>query len=203
MILSDKKIKEYINNKKIIVEPFEESLVGPASLDIRLGFKFRVFKNINKESIDIKNYKDEIIYRSEEKDYVIYHGEYSDLYNVKREDIPIVIHPGEFILASIYEYIELPKNIAAQINGRSSIGRLGILVHTSAGWIDPGYAGHLTLEIYNVNKFPIKLYPLTKIAQIVFHELDEDVEFSYRDRKTSKYVFEDGATESRISRDYR
>ncbi|MEM4758041.1 MAG: deoxycytidine triphosphate deaminase, partial [Nanopusillaceae archaeon] len=73
MILSDKKIKEYINNKKIIVEPFEESLVGPASLDIRLGFKFRVFKNINKESIDIKNYKDEIIYRSEEKDYVIYH----------------------------------------------------------------------------------------------------------------------------------
>lgn len=203
MILSDKKIKEYIKSRKIIVEPFDESLVGPASLDVRLGYKFRIFKNINKEAIDIKNYRDETLYRTEEEDYLIYHGEYSDLYIVKKDNIPIVVHPGEFILASIYEYIELPKNIAAQINGRSSIGRLGILVHTSAGWIDPGYAGHLTLEIYNVNKFPIKLFPLTKIAQIVFHELDEDVETSYRDRKTSKYVFEDGATESKISLDYK
>ncbi|MEM4511241.1 MAG: dCTP deaminase [Nanopusillaceae archaeon] len=203
MILSDKKIKEYIKNKKIVVEPFEESLVGPASLDVRLGFKFRVFKNINKESIDVKNYKDDIVYRSEDSDYVIYHGEYSDLYIVKKDSIPIIVHPEEFILASVYEYIELPKNIAAQINGRSSIGRLGILVHTSAGWIDPGYAGHLTLEIYNVNKFPVKLYPLTRIAQIIFHELDEEVEISYKDRKTSKYLFEDGATESKISLDYK
>jgi len=202
MILSDKKIKEYIKSKKIIVEPFDESLVGPASLDVRLGFKFRVFKNINIEAIDIKSYKEDIIYRSESKDFIIHHGMYSDLIIAKREDVPIVIHPGEFILASVYEYIELPKNIAAQISGRSSIGRLGLFVHTSAGWIDPGYAGHLTLEIYNVNKIPIKLYPLTKIAQIVFYELEEDVEVPYGERKSSKYYKEDGATESKIAKDY-
>jgi len=202
MILSDKKIKEYVKNRKIVVEPFDESLVGPASLDVRLGFKFRVFKNINIEAIDIKSYKEDVIYRSESKDFIIHHGTYSDLIIAKREDVPIVIHPGEFILASVYEYIELPKNIAAQISGRSSIGRLGLLVHTSAGWIDPGYAGHLTLEIYNVNKIPVKLYPLTKIAQIVFYELEEDVEVPYGERKSSKYYKEDGATESKITKDY-
>jgi len=202
MILSDKKIKEYIKSRKIVVEPFDESLVGPASLDVRLGFKFRVFKNINIEAIDIKSYKEDVIYRSESKDFIIHHGTYSDLIIAKREDVPIIIHPGEFILASVYEYIELPKNIAAQISGRSSIGRLGLLVHTSAGWIDPGYAGHLTLEIYNVNKVPVKLYPLTKIAQIVFYELEEDVEVPYGERKSSKYYKEDGATESKIAKDY-
>jgi len=202
MILSDKKIKEYIRNRKIVVEPFDESLVGPASLDVRLGFKFRVFKNINIEAIDIKSYKEDVIYRSESKDFIIHHGTYSDLIIAKREDVPIVIHPGELILASIYEYIELPKNIAAQISGRSSIGRLGLLVHTSAGWIDPGYAGHLTLEIYNVNKMPIKLYPLTKIARIVFYELEEEVEIPYGERKSSKYYKEEGATESKIIKDY-
>jgi len=202
MILSDKKIKEYIYSKKIVVEPFDESLVGPASLDVRLGFKFRVFKNINIEAIDIKNYKEDVIYRSENQDFIVHHGTYSDLIIAKREDVPIVIHPGEFILASIYEYIELSKNIAAQINGRSSIGRLGLLVHTSAGWIDPGYAGHLTLEIYNVNKIPVKLYPLTKIAQIVFYELEDEVEVPYGERKSSKYYKEEGATESKISKDY-
>jgi len=203
MILSDKKIKEYIKSRKIVVEPFDEGLVGPASLDVRLGFKFRVFKNISIEAIDVKNYKEDVIYRSESKDFIIHHGTYSDLIIAKREDVPIVIHPNEFILASVYEYIELPKNIAAQISGRSSIGRLGLLVHTSAGWIDPGYAGHLTLEIYNVNKIPVKLYPLTKVAQIVFYELEEDVELSYGERESSKYYKEDGATESRISKDYK
>ncbi|RDD52457.1 dCTP deaminase [Nanoarchaeota archaeon NZ13-N] len=203
MILSDKKIKEYIKSRKIVVEPFDESLVGPASLDVRLGFKFRVFKNINVEAIDIKSYKEDVIYRSESKDYTIHHGTYSDLIIVKGENIPIIVHPGEFVLASVYEYIELSRDIAAQINGRSSIGRLGLLVHTSAGWIDPGYAGHLTLEIYNVNKVPVKLYPLTKIAQIVFYDLGEGVEVPYGERKSSKYFGEDGATESRISEDYK
>ena len=202
MILSDRKIKEYIKSGKIVIDPFDEGLVGPASLDVRLGFKFRVFKNIAIDAIDIKGYRDDVIYRSESEDFIIHHGVYSDLIIAKDKDIPIIIHPGEFILAAVYEYIELPRNIAAQINGRSSIGRLGLLVHTSAGWIDPGYAGHLTLEIYNVNKVPVKLYPLTKIAQIVFYELNDEVEVSYGERKTSKYYKEEGATESKIYRDY-
>lgn len=201
-MLNDKKIKQYINDGKIKIEPFDESLVGPASIDVRLGFKFRVFKNTNTEVLDVKNYEDEPIFRERTKDYTIHVGRYSDLYIFDSPEKGFVIHPGEFILASIYEYIELPDNIAAQIHGRSSIGRLGLFVHTSAGWIDPGYKGHLTLEIYNVNKIPIKVYPLMKIAQIVFFEI-ESVEVPYNLRKGSKYVDEEGAQYSKITEDYK
>lgn len=202
MLLNDKKIKEYVKSKKIIIEPFDESLVGPASVDLRIGFRFRVFKNIEVDSIDIKNYNDETIFRTENDKYVIHHGIYSDLYIAKSENVPIIIHPKEFILASVYEFIKLPDNIAAQLSGRSSLARLGIFVHTSAGWVDPGYAGHLTLEIYNANKIPIKLYPLTKIAQLSFFEL-ESVEIPYDKRPTSKYTGEDGATYSKISEEFK
>ncbi len=138
----------------------------------------------------------------ETKDYVVHHGKLSDLYILKSDKVPIIIHPGEFILADVYEYVKLPNNIAAQIHGRSSIARLGLLVHTSAGWVDPGYAGHLTLELINVNKIPIKIYPLTKVAQLVFFETEE-VETPYHMRKSSKYVEEEGATFSRISQDFK
>ena len=201
MLLSDKKIKEYIKNKKIIVDPFDESLIGPASLDLRLDFKFRVFKNIDIEAIDPKEYKDEVIFRTETDRYIIHHGKYSDLYILKSPNIPFIVHPGEFVLASIYEYIKLPNDIAAQIQGRSSFARLGLIIHTSAGWVDPGYSGHLTLEIVNVNKIPIKLYPMMRIAQISFFEL-ESVETPYDARKNSKYVDEEGATASRIYKDF-
>jgi len=201
MILNDKKIKEYIKNKKIIVEPFDEKNVGPSSLDLRLGFKFRVFKNVDIEAIDPKTYDDLVLFRTETEKYIMHHGMFSDLYILKNPDCPIIIHPGEFILASIYEYIKLPNNIAAQIQGRSSLARLGLIIHTSAGWVDPGYSGHLTLEIVNVNKIPIKIYPLMKIAQITFFEIEE-VEVPYDKRSTSKYINEEGATESKIRKDF-
>lgn len=201
MLLNDKKIKEYIKNGKIVVDPFDENLIGPASLDIRLGYKFRVFKNYNAEVIDIKNYNDDVLYEIKNKDFSIQVGKYSDLYLLGEKNDGFIIHPGEFILASVYEYIKLPDNIAAQIHGRSSIGRLGLLVHTSAGWIDPGYKGNITLEIYNVNKIPIKVYPLMKIAQIIFFEIDS-VEVPYDKRPGSKYIDEKGATYSLISKDY-
>jgi len=202
MLLPDFKIKEYILNGKIVVDPFDEKMVGPGSLDIRLGYTFRVFKNLDTEALDVRNCEEETLFRTETKNYVIHHGKYSDLYILKSDKIPILIHPGEFILASIYEYVKLPNNIAAQIHGRSSIARLGLLIHTSAGWVDPGFAGHLTLEIINVNRIPIKLYPLTKIAQLTFYEV-EPVEIPYDKRKSSKYVNEDGATFSRISWDFK
>jgi dCTP deaminase len=202
MILNDKKIKEYIKSRKIVVEPFDENLVGPSSLDIRLGYKFRVFKSLEMEAIDIKDYEEDIYTRIDTENYIIHVGKYSDLYIIKNDSIPIIIHPGEFILASVYEYIELPDNIVGQIHGRSSIGRLGLLVHTSAGYVDPGYKGNLTLEIINVNKIPIKLYPKTKTAQIVFFET-EPVEIPYDKRKESKYVGEEGATQSLISKDFK
>jgi dCTP deaminase len=201
MILVDKKIRQYIKGGKIKVEPFDENMIGPASLDIRLGNKFRVFKTLEKEVIDVRDYYDDVYTRVETKDYIIHIGKYSDLYILKNDNVPIIIHPGEFILASVYEYIELPDNIVGQIHGRSSIGRLGLIVHTSAGYVDPGYKGYLTLEIINVNKVPIKIYPKTKVAQIVFIET-ESSEVPYDKRKGSKYLNEEGATESLISKDF-
>jgi len=201
MILVDKKIREYIKGGKIKVEPFDGNMIGPASLDIRLGHKFRVFKTLEKEVIDVRDYYDDVYTRVETKDYIIHIGKYSDLYILKNDNVPIIIHPGEFILASVYEYIELPDNIVGQIHGRSSIGRLGLIVHTSAGYVDPGYRGYLTLEIINVNKVPIKIYPKTKVAQIVFIET-ESAEVPYDKRKGSKYLNEEGATESLISKDF-
>ncbi len=201
-LLPDKKIREYIKEGKIVVKPFEESLVGPASYDVRLGYRFRVFKGSNLEVIDVREFKEEFKGKIEEEDRVIERHKYSDVVVLKSSESPFIIHPGEFILASIYEYVELPPNIAAQIQGRSSIARLGLLVHTSAGWVDPGYKGHLTLEIVNVNRVPVKLYPLMKIAQLQFFELEENVEIPYNQRKLSKYIGEKGATESKISLDF-
>ena len=103
MILVDKKIREYIKGGKIKVEPFDEDMIGPASLDIRLGYKFRVFKTLEKEVIDIKDYYDDVYTRIETKEYIIHIGKYSDLYILKNDNVPIIIHPGEFILASVYE----------------------------------------------------------------------------------------------------
>lgn len=201
-LLTDRRIKEYIKRGRIKIDPFEKSLVGPASYDVRLGFRFRVFKGSDLEVIDIKSFEESLKGKIEEKDRIIERYKYSDVVILKSPENPFIIHPNEFVLASIYEYIELPPNIAAQIQGRSSIARLGLLVHTSAGWVDPGYKGHLTLEIVNVNKVPVKLYPLTKIAQLQFFELEEDVEIPYSQRKLSKYIGEEGATESRIKLDF-
>lgn len=194
-------MKDFIKNKKIIVEPFDENMIGPASLDVRLGFRFRIFKTLEKDLIDVKNYEDIIYTKIDTDNYKINIGKYSDIYIAKDENTPIIIHPGEFILASLYEYIEVPSFLVGQIHGRSSIGRLGIIVHTSAGYIDPGYRGYITLEIVNVNKVPIKLYPKMKIAQIVFFEI-EPPEIPYDKRKSSKYLGEEGATQSLITKDF-
>ncbi|MEM5832104.1 MAG: dCTP deaminase [Candidatus Aenigmatarchaeota archaeon] len=201
MLLSDKKIKEYVKEGKIMITPFEESQLGPSSYDLRLGFKFRVFRNIGDAYIDPKSFNDELISKEESEDSIIYHYKYTDLFQLKSENSVFVIHPYEFVLASIYEYIKLSDNIAAQIQGRSSFARLGLIIHTSAGWIDPGYSGYLTLEMFNVNKKPIVLRPLMKISQISFFEVNS-VEVPYYKRKTSKYMNEEGAESSKISKDF-
>ena len=201
MILPDWKIKRYIKEGKIRVDPFDENLVGPASLDVRLGFRFRIFKNGFLDAIDVKTFRDEKIGEEDLGDHKVEKYRYSDTIVIKDPNRPFIVHPGEFILASIYEYVALPDDIAAQINGRSSIARLGLIIHTSAGWVDPGYEGHLTLEILNVNSVPVKLYPLTPIAQLTFFEM-EKVETPYNKRKRSKYVGEEGATQSKISEDF-
>jgi len=201
-LLSDKKIKEYVRKGKIVIKPYREEQVGPSSYDVRLGYRFRVFVPKNVEIIDIKSYKEELVGKIENEREILEVYKYSQVVNLKSNSY-FIIHPGELILASVYEYIKLPPNIAAQIQGRSSIARLGLLIHTSAGWVDPGYEGHLTLEIVNLNKIPVKIYPLMRIAQLQFFELEEDVEIPYNKRKSSKYVKEKGATESRIYLDFK
>ena len=200
MILSDAKIREYIRSGRIVVDPFDENLIGPASLDVRLGFKFRIFRPERTEIIDIRNYRESLISGEDREDRVVRHYTYSELVELKSPDAYFVIHPNEFVLASVYEYVKLPKDIAAVLHGRSSFARLGLLIHTSAGWVDPGYAGHLTLEIYNVNSMPIKLYPLTPIANLIFMSV-EDVEAGYGERG-GKYYNEEGASPSLIYRDF-
>ncbi len=200
MILSDAKIKEYVKSGQLVVKPFDENLVGPASIDIRLGFKFRIFRPERTEIIDIRNYHETLISGEEREDRVVRHYTHSELIELKRPDSYFVIHPGEFVLASIYEYIKLPKDVAAIVHGRSSFARLGLLIHTSAGWVDPGYAGHLTLEIYNVNSVPIKLFPLVPIANLIFIRV-EGVERDYGERG-GKYYNEEGASPSLIYKDF-
>ena len=202
MILPDWKIKKYIEEGRIRVEPFDERFIGPASLDVRLGFRFRIFKTEFLDSIDIKTFKDERISEERLPGRRIERYRFSEVIEIEDNEKPFILHPGEFVLASIYEYVALPDNIAAQINGRSSIARLGLLIHTSAGWVDPGYEGHLTLEVLNVNSVPVRLYPLTPVAQLTFFETDH-VEVPYNKRKQSKYAKERGATQSKIWEDFR
>ncbi len=201
MILPDWKIRKYVKGGKIRVEPFDEKLVGPASLDVRLGFRFRTFRTGFLDYIDVRSFKDELLSKEEYEDHILERYRYSDVVVIKDPNRPFIIHPNEFVLASIYEYVGLPEDISAQINGRSSIARLGLLVHTSAGWVDPGYEGHLTLEILNVSSVPVRLYPLTPVAQLTFFEM-EPAEVPYNKRKKSKYVKEKGATQSKISEDF-
>ncbi|NPA38520.1 MAG: dCTP deaminase [Candidatus Nanohaloarchaeota archaeon] len=202
-ILSDKDIKERIKKGEIVIEPLEnlEKSLGPSSLDLRLGNKFRVFKHAHVDIIDPKNYHDELIREYEIKNGRIKIKEhtYTTLYI---SDEPFIIHPGEFILASTYEKVKIPADITARLEGRSSLGRLGLLVHVTAGYIDPGFEGHITLELGNVGKLPLKLYPGMRVCQLVFEEMTSPSETPYNKRKNSKYLGENGATSSRIKLDF-
>ncbi len=159
MLLSDRDIKRYIQEKKIIVDPFDENLVQPCSLDVRLSNQFRLFNSHNVEYIDTKK-----------------PDNYTKLVEVKDS---IVIHPGEFVLGRTIEYIKLPNDICAILEGRSSLGRLGIIIHATAGFIDPGFEGTITLEISNLSNLPVKLYPGMKIGQLAFYKLSSPCEKPY------------------------
>ncbi len=199
MLLVDREIKDLVRRGELVIDPFDEELVGPASLDLRLGNRFRVFKPSKLTHIDVRTFEDTKLGEEEKGGRRIEVYEYSD---VVIADDYFVIHPGEFVLASVKEYIAFPPTVAGLLSGRSSIGRLGLLVHTVAGWIDPGYRGHLTLELVNVNSVPVKIYPGMRIAQVAFFRVNE-VDTPYNKRKGSKYVDEEGATHSLIHRDFR
>ena len=162
MLLSDRSIREARDAGRIIVEPWDESLLQPASLDLRLGKKMRVFRNSRVPYIDVKQ-------------------ELANLTELVEIDEvnPFYLHPNEFALGVIYERICLPADMAARLDGKSSLGRLGLLVHSTAGWVDPGWRGHLTLELSNVSGSPITLYYQMKVSQISFMELTTPAQHPY------------------------
>jgi dCTP deaminase len=180
-VLSDGTITRLVEEGRIRVDPWDRSLVQPASVDLRLGDTFRVFHNHRVASIDLReppaNLTEEV--RIPEGD-------------------PFVIHPGEFCLGRTLEWVELPDDIVARIEGKSSLGRLGLIVHATAGFCDPGWKGTLTLELNNLTRVPIKLYPGLLIAQLSFMTLDRPAEVPYGSSELgSHYQGQREATESR------
>ena len=171
VLLSDKSIKEALIAGRIIIDPWDEELLQPASVDLRLGGKLRIFRNSRVPYIDVKQ---EMPHLTEE---------------VEIDEVnPFYLHPSEFALGVILERVCLPNDIAARLDGKSSLGRLGLLVHSTAGWVDPGWRGHLTLELSNVSGLPITLYHGMRVSQISFLQLTTPAEHPYGSgRLDSKY----------------
>ncbi|MBV9192513.1 MAG: dCTP deaminase [Solirubrobacterales bacterium] len=180
-VLSDGTILELVDAGRIRIDPWDQALVQPASVDLRLGDSFRVFHNHRASAIDLRKppsgLTEEVVIGSQES---------------------FVIHPGEFCLGRTLEWVELPDDIVARIEGKSSIGRLGLIVHATAGFCDPGWKGTLTLELNNLTRIPIKLYPGLLIAQLSFMALDRPARRPYGSPELgSHYQDQRAATESR------
>ena len=162
MLLSDRDIKEQISAKRVAIEPFDPAMVQPSSVDVRLDRFFRVFENHKYSEIDPSVEQPELTRELE-----------------VAPDEHFILHPGEFVLASTYEVITLPDDLAGRLEGKSSLGRLGLLTHSTAGFIDPGFSGHITLELSNVANLPVKLFPGMKIGQLCLIKLSSPAEHPY------------------------
>ena len=181
MLLSDKDIKAEIGSGRVGIEPYDEVMVQPSSIDVRLDRFFRVFENHRYPHIDPSTEQPELT---------------REVATVGDE--PFVLHPGEFVLGSTYEVVTLPNDIAARLEGKSSLGRLGLLTHSTAGFIDPGFSGHVTLELANVATLPILLYPGMKIGQVCFFRMTSESEHPYGSSVYgSRYHGQRGPTPSR------
>lgn len=180
-VLSDGTIRRLVEQGRIRIEPWDPELVQPASVDLRLGNSFRVFHNHRTSAIDLR----------EPPTNLTEHVTVDD-------GKPFVIHPGEFVLGVTVERVAIPDDVVARIEGKSSLGRLGLIVHATAGFVDPGFEGTLTLEITNLTRVPIKLYTGLPIAQLSFMELDQPAEVPYGSPQLgSHYHGQVEATESR------
>jgi dCTP deaminase len=180
-VLSDGTIRRLVAEGRVLVEPFDDTMVQPASIDLRLGSSFRVFHNHRIGAIDLADPPKNLTEHVEIDD-----GE------------SFVIHPGEFVLGRTQEHVELPDDVVARIEGKSSLGRLGLIVHATAGFVDPGFKGTLTLEITNLTRVPIILWPGKPIAQLSFMALDQPAQRPYGHPDLgSHYHGQVEATESR------
>ena len=187
MILSDVTIREEIKAGRIQIDPFDESCIQPSSIDLHVDAQFRVFANSRYPYIDVRREMPDL----------------TELVEVAEGD-PFILHPGEFVLGSTLERVGIPDDMVARLEGKSSLGRLGLLIHSTAGYVDPGWDGYLTLELSNVANLPITIYPTMKIGQISFFRLSTPAERPYGSSQTkSKYQGQRGPTASRFFEEFR
>jgi dCTP deaminase len=186
MILSDRSILDEIKAGRIEIDPFDETCIQPSSIDLHVDRKFRTFHNARYPFIDVKKEMPEL----------------TELTEVEGKS-PFILHPGEFVLGSTLERVRLPDDLVARLEGKSSLGRLGLLIHSTAGYVDPGWDGYLTLELSNVANLPITIYPGMKIGQISFFRLTSPAEHPYGSRyRGSKYQGQRGPTASRFFEEF-
>lgn len=181
VVLSDRSIREQLAAGRLKIEPFDEALIQPSSIDVRVAREFRVFHNNRQPFIDVRKPSADL----------------TDVVSVA-DDEPFILHPGEFVLGSTLERVTIPDDLVARLEGKSSLGRLGLLIHSTAGYIDPGWDGMITLELSNVARLPITIYPGMPIGQISFLTLTTPVDTPYR----GKYLGQEGPTASEYYKNF-
>lgn len=192
-VLSDRDLRELIEDESAVVTENGPDMdldlqLGPSSLDLRLGYEFGVLETRKVKAIDTQKM-----------------DTYSDIKERKTADTDtgMVVHPGEFVLGTTLETLDVPSDLVARIEGRSSYARLGLIPHAAAGFVDPGFRGQITLEIQNLGNVPITIYPEDRICQVVFETMTSEAENPYGEKKDSKYMQQSGATASRLDREKR
>ncbi len=186
MVLSDRTIRSEIASGRIEIDPYDESMIQPSSIDVRVDRKFRVFHNARHPFIDVRQPMEDL----------------TELVEAEGDE-PFILHPGEFVLGQTLERVTLPDDLVARLEGKSSLGRLGLLIHSTAGFIDPGWDGHVTLELSNVANLPITIYYEMPIGQLSFVQLSEPAEAPYGSTAlASKYQGQAGPTPSRYWRNF-
>ena len=185
MVLSDRTIREELAKGRIIIQPLGDGCIQPASVDLHLDRNVLVFRNNQVPFIDVRSTNDRL----------------TEMVTMADDD-PFMLHPGEFILGSTLEHVEVPDDLVARLEGKSSLGRIGLLIHSTAGYVDPGWKGHLTLELSNVSGLPITLYHRMRIGQISFLRLSTPADLLYGDAQLgSKYQGQQDPTPSRVHMD--
>jgi len=182
VVLSDGTIRSEIEAGRIVIDPFDPSMVQPSSVDVRVDRQFRVFHNARYPFIDVRQPMEGL----------------TELVEIEGDE-PFILHPGEFVLGQTLEHVTLPNDLVARLEGKSSLGRLGLLIHSTAGFVDSGFSGNLTLELSNVANLPITIYHGMPIGQLSFMRMDAPVETPYGSDRESKYQ---GQTEPTPSRYY-
>jgi dCTP deaminase len=186
MVLSDRSIREALAAGTIVIDPFDDSCIQPSSVDLHVDQYFRLFRNHTSRVIDVREDQEDL----------------TELVDIGEE--PLILHPGEFVLGSTQEKVTLPADLVARLEGKSSLGRLGLLIHSTAGFVDAGWDGHLTLELSNVANLPITVYPGMKIGQISFLQMTTAADKPYgSDGLRSKYQGQWGPTPSRYADNFR